>query len=94
MLISNKMRLKGEVRADNKELIDDILLYYRKSLNDENRGILRQIIEDFIIDPKNIPHDIDRFCRRFEMDKTLIDSLKKMSALERILVVPRKSKKK
>ena len=61
MLISNKMRLKGEVRADNKELIDDILLYYRKSLNDENRGILRQIIEDFIIDPKNIPHDIDRF---------------------------------
>ena len=75
------MRLKGEVRADNKELVDDILLYYRKSLNDENRGILRQIIEDFIIDPKNIPHDIDRFCRRFEMDKTLIDSLKKIKNL-------------
>ena len=38
--------------------------------------------------------DIDRFCRHLEMNKTLMSSLKAMSPLERILLLPRKSKKK
>ena len=79
------MKPQGEVRADNTELIDSLLVYYRKKSSDSNKDALKQIIEDFRNEPKNIPHDIDRFCRHLEMNKNLMNSLKEMSALERIL---------
>ncbi len=87
------MKPQGEVRIDNAVLVASLLAYYRKSVSDENKNILKKIIKDFKNDPKNIPHDIDRFCRYLEMDKNLMGSLKTMSPLERILTFPRKGKK-
>lgn len=88
------MKPHGEVRADNAELVDSLLLHYRKSVYDGNRSILKQLIEDFVKEPKNIPHDVDRFSRHLEMDRNLMGSLKAMSPLERILTFSRKNKKK
>ena len=70
------------------------LVYYRKKASDENRDTLKGIVGSFRNEPKNIPHDIDRFCRHLEMNKPLLSSLTAMSSLERILLVPRKGKKK
>ncbi len=88
------MKPQGEVKEDNTELIDSLLVYYRKKASDENRDTLKGIVGNFRNEPKNIPHDIDRFCRHLEMNKPLLSSLTAMSSLERILLVPRKGKKK
>lgn len=88
------MRPQGEVTVGNTELIDNLLVHYRKKASDDNRKVIKEIIRNFRNEPKNIPHDIDRFCRHLEMNKTLMSSLKAMSPLERILLLPRKSKKK
>ena len=88
------MKPQGEVKEDNTELIDSLLVYYRKKASDENRDTLKGIVGSFRNEPKNIPHDIDRFCRHLEMNKPLLSSLTAMSSLERILLVPRKGKKK